>query len=181
MSVVCSVPLLILPILCSSCCQTSPFSVQLFLKSCISQSGTKIWDLASGGGRRGAQGEAGLGAQGRMGPGAWTVPSQHACVLLGLGVSATAFTLRRPSLMPESGVYVCTVPSLSDYGVFLDCCSNPNTALQHCLTAQLCGILRSRCQSDCCQCRWPCCIEWQQELLSSFSFLVVSSCNQTKI
>lgn len=73
-------------------------------------------------------GEASLGAWGRMGPGAWTVPSQEACVLLGLGVSATAFTLRRPSLMPESGVYVCTVPSLSDYGVFLDCCSNPNTA-----------------------------------------------------
>lgn len=76
------------------------FSTQLFLKNCISQSGTKEWALAGGDGRCGAQGEAGLGARGRMGPGAWTVPAQQACVLLGLGTSVTAYTLTRPSLMP---------------------------------------------------------------------------------
>lgn len=156
---------LVLDISSTSC----TFTTQQFLESCVSQSGTKDQGLASRDSRRGAQGEADLGAWGRMAPEQF-LPSRL-CLAGPWYECDSLHTV--PSLMPVSGVYVCTLPTLSGYAVFLDCCSR--------LTAQLCALLGSRCWSDCCQCRWPCCMQWQQELLSSFSFLFVSSCNKTTI
>lgn len=96
----------------------------------------------------------------RMGSGAWT----GLCLVGHWQGCDSLCALKMPSLMPVSGVYVCTLP----YGVFLGCCCSL-TALWH----------PQKQVPVCCQCRWPYCMEWEQELPSSLSFLFVSSWKQT--